>query len=126
MFYKPREEICVASMINGTMIVGTFNKVLQCIDEPIAFTYRHEFKDYDEKTGKGVGEPIGINFAPGLVGDPELKAKAVFIEGQADIKKFNFSHRDSYDFKIRLGEDVLTIKFPKKLIRDIKLKQLLT
>jgi len=65
MFYKPREEICVASMINGTMI--------------------------DEKTGKGVGEPIGINFAPGLVGDPELKAKAVFIEGQADIKKFNFT-----------------------------------
>ena len=35
-------------------------------------------------------------------------------------------NRDSYDFKIRLGEDVLTIKFPKKLIRDIKLKQLLT
>lgn len=91
VFYKKREELIVAQLLNGMMVIGSFNEEKNCIDEPIAFQARPEYNDYDQNTGQGIGDPIGMNFIPQLVGDGIIKQKEVFIEGQPDIRKFHFT-----------------------------------
>jgi hypothetical protein len=88
MFNKKKEELCVAQLLNGLLIIGEDGG--DKIENPISFSYQQEFAEYDEN-GMPVGKPLGTGFRTSPVGDPNISRKAIVIEGVPEIKKFVLS-----------------------------------
>ncbi len=84
-FLKKKEELCVAQLLNGMLIIG--ENCDGVIKNPILFNYQQEFKEYDEY-GNGVGEAIGMGFKASVIGDPMISRKAFALEGVPEIKKY--------------------------------------
>lgn len=85
VFFKKKEDLCVAQLLNGMLIIGEDSG--DYIKNPIQFSYHPEYAEYDEM-GSGIGKPTGMGFKAGIVGDPQISVKSVIIEGAPDINKF--------------------------------------
>lgn len=87
VFFKKKEDLCVAQMLNGLLIIGEKPNSEGMIKNPIAFSYEQEYAEYDEM-GRGIGDPKGIGFKSTVIGDPMISRKANALEGIPEIKKY--------------------------------------
>lgn len=80
-----KEDLCVAQLFNGMLIMGEDKG--DKIENPITFSFEQQFAEYDEY-GVGKGTPTGVGFRSYPIGEPVISRKVNALEGIPEIKKF--------------------------------------